>query len=89
MSVLRFLKADNLKPFAISLIYKCAVKLSIEKSLLSAETSMDTDFENQLVCNEIKSVYTDFIDWLIFSVHCFFFSVHCFFLQCTLISLTG
>ena len=35
------------------------------------------------------SVYTDFIDWLIFSMHCFFFSVHWFHwlvnFQCTLV----
>ena len=29
------------------------------------------------MCTEMKSVYTDFIDWLIFSGHwVFFFSVH-------------
>ena len=36
---------------------------------------MKTDFEN-LVCTKLKSVYTDFIDWLIFSGHWVFFSVN-------------
>ena len=31
-----------------------------------------------LVCTEMKSVYTDFIDWLIFSGHQLVFSVHQF-----------
>ena len=30
------------------------------------------------MCTDMKSVYTDFIDWLIFSGHHFVFSVHQF-----------
>ena len=30
------------------------------------------------MCTDMKSVYTDFIDWLIFSGHPFVFSVHQF-----------
>ena len=30
------------------------------------------------MCTDMKSVYTDFIDWLIFSGHQFVFSVHQF-----------
>ena len=33
---------------------------------------------SKLVCTEMKSVYTDLIDWLIFSGHQFVFSVYQF-----------
>ena len=80
-----------MKPFAISL--KCAVKLKnpyyqLKKTSVNTdfETLVCTEMKSFFYCLSIsvnrytdfqKMVYTDFIDWLIFSGHCFF-SVHQF-----------
>ena len=72
---------DVFSKSAILKIIKMCNKICLKKyqihQLLKISVNRYTDFQ-KLACIEMKSVYTDLIDLLIFSRHQFVFSVHQF-----------